>query len=100
MTTGTYGAENLQLMNTYAWQASAQNQACDPANPGLQRCCPLAPTTISYIQWFDRTVTQTAVFGEISYKLTDPWTVTVGGRWFKYKRDESLKITKSRWECP
>jgi iron complex outermembrane receptor protein len=30
-----------------------------------------------------------AVFGEISYKLTEPWTVTVGGRWFNYNRDIS-----------
>jgi iron complex outermembrane recepter protein len=82
-----YGTQNLQLMDTYAWVA-ANATACDPANAGLVQC-PLAPTTTIYAQWFDRTVTQTAVFGEVSYKLTDPWTVTVGGRWFDYKRDIS-----------
>ncbi len=83
-----YGTQNLQLMDTYAW-AYANSVACDPANAGLGVSCPLAPTTTIYAQWFDRTVTQTAVFGEISYKFTDPWTVTVGGRWFNYKRDIS-----------
>ncbi len=83
-----YGTQNLQLMNTYAW-AYANSVACDPANAGLGVSCPLAPTSTIYAQWFDRTVTQTAVFGEISYKLTDPWTVTAGGRWFNYKRDIS-----------
>ena len=83
-----YGTQNPQLMDTYAW-AYANSVACDPANAGLGLQCPLAPTSTVYAQWFDRTVTQTAVFGEISYKLTHPWTTTVGGRWFNYKRDVS-----------
>jgi iron complex outermembrane recepter protein len=81
-----FGTQNLQLMDTYAWKY-ANSVACDPANVAQGVQCPLAPTTSIYAQWFDRTVTQTAVFGEISYKFTDPWTVTVGGRWFNYKRD-------------
>jgi iron complex outermembrane recepter protein len=78
-----YGTDNQQLMNTYAWTYS-QALACDGSVPGA--LCPLPPTTTIYAQWFDRVVRQTAVFGEMSYKLTDPWTVTVGGRWFKYNR--------------
>ncbi len=50
-----------------------------------RRLC-LAPTNIEYVNNFDRVVRQTAAFGEISYKLTEPWTVTAGGRWFKYNR--------------
>ena len=83
-----YGTENLQLTDTYAWQA-ANVRACDYQGQGYNVQCPLAPTNTIYAQWFDRTVTQTAVFGEISYKLTEPWTVTAGGRWFNYKRDVS-----------
>jgi outer membrane receptor protein involved in Fe transport len=78
-----YGTDNSQFMNTYGWQA-AQAMACDPATVGA--ICPLPPTTIVYIDYFDRVVKQTAAFGELSYKLADPWTVTVGGRWFKYDR--------------
>jgi outer membrane receptor protein involved in Fe transport len=79
-----YGTSGNQFMDTYAWPAS-QALACDGTFPGS--ICPLPPTTIEYAQHFDRVVRQTAVFGEASYKLTDPWTVTVGGRWFKYNRD-------------
>jgi len=75
-----YGTNNPQFPNTVGYQ-----WACNPADPQPQ--CPPTPTTIIYAQWFDRLVTQTAAFGEVSYKLTDPWTVTAGGRWFKYKRD-------------
>ncbi len=83
-----YGSQNLQFMDTWAWLA-ANAAALDAKNAGLNVQYPLAPTTTTYAQWFDRTVTQTAVFGEISYRFTDPWTVTAGGRWFNYKRDIS-----------
>ena len=79
-----YGTSGNQFMDTYAWPAS-QALACDGTFPGS--ICPLPPTNIEYAQRFDRVVRQTAVFGELSYKLTDPWTVTLGGRWFKYNRD-------------
>ena len=78
-----YGTNNPQFMDTYGWQA-AQALACDPGSVGA--ICPLPPTTIVYIDYFDRVVKQTAAFGELSYKLADPWTVTLGGRWFKYDR--------------
>ena len=32
---------------------------------------------------------QTAVFGEMSFELTDKWTVTGGARWFEYDREET-----------
>jgi outer membrane receptor protein involved in Fe transport len=78
-----YGTDNQQFMNTYAWDYS-QTVACDGSFPGAT--CPLPPTTTIYAQWFDRVVSQTAVFGELSYKLTDAWTMTGGARWFKYNR--------------
>ncbi len=78
-----YGTDNQQFLNTYAWPA-AQTVACDGSFPGSM--CPLQPTTTVYAQWFDRVVKQTAVFGELSYRLTDAWTVTGGARWFKYNR--------------
>ena len=75
-----YGTSNEQFMNTNSWIAS-NDVAC-----GAGVIC-LAPTTVEYLQNFDRVVKQTAVFGEISYKLAEPWTVTAGTRWFKYNRN-------------
>jgi outer membrane receptor protein involved in Fe transport len=48
---------------------------------------PLDPTDIYYIGTYDKTVKQTAVFGELSFDLTENWTVTGGARWFEYERD-------------
>lgn len=48
---------------------------------------PLDPTEIYYFGNYDNTVKQTAVFGELSFDLTDNWTVTGGARWFEYERD-------------
>jgi outer membrane receptor protein involved in Fe transport len=52
---------------------------------------PLAPTTWEYSDVLDRTVKQTAIFGEVSYRFTDHWTATVGGRWFEFERREYNK---------
>ena len=81
-----YGTQNLQFMNTYAWPA-AKDLACYYQSLGYNVQCPLPPTTTVYGNWFDRLVKQVAVFGELSYKLTDKWTVIGGGRWFRYDRD-------------
>jgi iron complex outermembrane receptor protein len=83
-----YGTSGPQFMETNSWVA-ANDSAC-----GTGVIC-LAPTTVEYAQWFDRVVKQTAAFGEISYKLTEPWTVTAGGRWFKYDR-----TLDQRYEVP
>lgn len=37
-----------------------------------------------------RTFEETALFGEIGYRLTDRWQVTVGARWFDYDDELSL----------
>ena len=81
-----YGTQNLQFVNTYAWQP-AQDRACYYQSLGYNVQCPLPPTNIVYGDSYDRVVKQVAAFGEASYKLTDKWTVTGGGRWFRYDRD-------------
>lgn len=89
-----YGTQNLQFMNTTAWLVS-QNYACYYQSIGYNVQCPLPATTIIYGDTFDRVVKQFAVFGEVSYKLTDKLTGIVGGRWFKYDRD-----TTQNYEVP
>ncbi len=76
-----YGARVPDLENTTAW-AYAQYYA---AAFGLD---PLAPTDIYYLNVFEKTVRQKALFGEITFDLTDRWSVTGGARWFEYDRHE------------
>ena len=49
---------------------------------------PLAPTDLYYQNIFDKTIKQKAVFGEVTYDLTEKWSVTGGMRWFEYDRHE------------
>ena len=46
----------------------------------------LAPTNQWWIGLYDTELKQQAVFGEISFDLTDNFTITAGGRWFEYDR--------------
>jgi hypothetical protein len=49
----------------------------------------LPDTDIWYKEDFQSTNKQTAVFGELSYRITDDLAATVGARWFEYDRDRS-----------
>ena len=80
------GARNPGLMQSPAW-AAAQYYACAPS-AGADVQCPLRPTDIYYMNIFDKTVKQDALFGEATYKFTDRWGVTAGLRWFEYDRRE------------
>ena len=43
------------------------------------------PDAIEFIQAFRQDIEETALFGEISYELTDKWDVTLGGRYYDYE---------------
>ncbi len=81
-----YGAHIPGYMTTTSW-AYAQYLAYYYNAQGYDIQYPLDPTEIYYTSILDRTVKQTAVFGELSFDLTDNWTVTGGARWFEYERD-------------
>jgi outer membrane receptor protein involved in Fe transport len=81
-----YGTQNPELMNTIAWDA-ANYYAYYYNYYGYDVQYPLAPTTIGYSNKYDRTVKQTAVFGEMNFNITEQWMATVGARWFEYDRD-------------
>ncbi len=101
-----YGAWIPTLMQTNAWDAVnngwdveyvADNGnvytyfydgACDYAAQGYDVACPLAPTSKTYVNNYEKTIKQTAVFGELTYNLTDDWTVTAGARWFQFDRKD------------
>jgi iron complex outermembrane receptor protein len=46
-------------------------------------------TDVWYKEDYESTTKQVAVFGELSYQITDALTATVGARWFQYDRDRS-----------
>lgn len=82
-----YGADNPDLMETTAWTAANDYAYSYYASyDGIDY--PLAPTTIGFSNRFERSVTQRAAFGELSYDFTDSLVVTLGARWFEYERDE------------
>ena len=82
-----YGTELPGLQTTRAW-AYAQYYACNAAVCRVRRPVPDAPTDIYYQNIFDKSIKQKAVFGELTYELTDKWSVTGGARWFEYDRHE------------
>jgi iron complex outermembrane recepter protein len=47
---------------------------------------PLAPTERWFLGRYDTELDQVAVFGELSFDVTDHFTITAGGRWFDYDR--------------
>jgi outer membrane receptor protein involved in Fe transport len=79
--TWEYGAVVPGLTATPAWdQANVNCQALT----GIT--CPLAPTNQYYFNEYDNSVKQLAFFGEMTYDLTDKWSVTGGARWFEFDR--------------
>ena len=93
-----YGARVPGLENTSTW-AYAQAYAyyygvkgfydysclCYVTNPN--QAYPLTETDIGYSNTLDRRVQQTAVFSELSFDLTDDWTIHGGVRWAEFDRD-------------
>jgi iron complex outermembrane recepter protein len=60
--------------------------------PGIPDWYGFPPGTsdLEYLATSDGTFKETALFGEVGYKLTDRWQVTVGARWFKYDNELEL----------
>ena len=82
-----YGAKLPGLTDTTAWEA-ANYYACTAQGLGYDVACPLPETDIYYSDRYRKKIQQTALFGEITYSLTDRWSVTGGARWFEYDRDQ------------
>jgi len=75
------------LTGTTAWEV-ANYYACYAAELGYDIACPLAPTDIYYSNRYRKNIKQTALFGEVTYDLTDRWSITGGARWFEYDREQ------------
>jgi outer membrane receptor protein involved in Fe transport len=82
-----YGAANQHLMSTTSWDAALYYAAYySQYYPYVKS--PLDPTIIDYSNLMKRTVKQTAVFGELTYDLTEKFSVTGGARWFEFDRNQ------------
>ena len=82
-----YGAQNPSYTDTIAWEAANYYAYNYYANYDFLDY-PLAPTDIGFSNHFVRAVEQRAVFGEMSYDLSDRLTATMGVRSFEYDRNE------------
>ncbi len=82
-----YGTRNDALTTTTAW-AAAQYYAYLAVYNGYDVQYPLPDTNIYYQNIYDKKIKQKAIFGELTYSLTDRWSVTGGARWFEYDRRE------------
>src|SRR5687768_3356237 len=78
-----YGATVPDLASTTTWYYAEYLAAYYGADQ-----VPLPPSDIYYRNLYERTVRQKAVFGELTYDLTDNWSVTGGARWFEFERQE------------
>lgn len=90
-----FGAKNPDLMSTIGW-AAANAYAYYAVNVGgYDVQYPLPPTDIGFSNMFERTVKQTAIYSEVSFDLTEAWSITGGTRWFRYDREEL-----DNWQFP
>ena len=82
-----YGTKVDGFVDTPGWEVANQYAYAYYASyANIQY--PLPPTDVTYSNEFRRKVKQLAFFSEVTYSLTDDWTVTGGARWFEYDRDE------------
>jgi len=54
---------------------------------------PLPMTDVWWDQEYRRNTQTTAVFGEVTFDVTDAWSMTFGGRWFENERDRYVRET-------
>lgn len=71
---------------TVAWEEANRVSCEDIADPAVSKC-PLDPTQVYYFNHYSNKVKQLAFFGELTYNLTDKFSVTGGARWFEYDRE-------------
>jgi outer membrane receptor protein involved in Fe transport len=57
--------------------------------PGFPEFLGMPPgtPTLEYLELNDETFKEKAIFGELGYRLTERWQVTVGARWFDFDDD-------------
>ena len=82
-----YGTKNESLTSTRSWYW-ANYYAYIAQGNGYDVPWPLPPTDRYYQNIYDKKIKQKALFGEMTFALTEKWSVTGGARWFEYNRHE------------
>lgn len=52
----------------------------------------LRPDALEYYEVADQKIEERAVFGELSYRITPAWQVTIGARWFDFEDDTTIGV--------
>lgn len=81
---GYHSKKNLNFTNNLSWFGSAESLA--GFIPGL------APHEPMHSRDNDISDEQYALFGEVSYHITDRLKATAGLRWFEYETDQDLEV--------
>ncbi|MEH6809233.1 MAG: TonB-dependent receptor [Hyphomonas oceanitis] len=87
--------QEVRLVSTtesrFNWIVGAFYNQFDQANysaeytPGYSSYLGISPAAdLEYYSKFYSTLEESAIFGEVGYDITDKWSVTVGGRYYKY----------------
>jgi iron complex outermembrane receptor protein len=79
---------NFEIDQTFWEFTPGYDQFLVDIGAGVQ----LRPDELEYYQTVDGEVTETAVFGEIGYQITDAWQITVGARGFKFEEDTTVGV--------
>ena len=90
-----YGSSQPGIENTTMWAYAnylayyygVASNYYNNYTPNTNITYPLALTDVSYSNTLKRSVQQMALFAEVSYDLTDEWSVLGGVRWAEYDRD-------------
>jgi iron complex outermembrane receptor protein len=75
-----------------AWYYGVDSNYYNNYTPNTNISYPLPLTDVSYSDTLKRSVEQIAVFGEVSYDLTDKLTLLAGMRWAEYDRDSYSRV--------
>lgn len=65
------------------WESDASSEERTPGFPAFAGL-PDGTSDLEYLQLTTARLTEQALFGEVSYRFTDRWTLTLGGRFFEY----------------
>ncbi|HEX5418610.1 MAG TPA: TonB-dependent receptor [Gammaproteobacteria bacterium] len=85
--TGPWGWIGGLFYNDYTSHASSEE-----FTPGIPQFFGISPPTgdLEYRQLTDAELKERALFGEVSYAFTQQWDLTLGGRFFRYRTDQTV----------
>jgi len=84
---GIEGTTMWAYADYLAWYYGVDSNYYNNYTPNANISYPLALNDVSYSNTLRRSVEQIAIFGEMSYDLTDDLTLLAGVRWAEYDRD-------------